>query len=153
MTAAQQRHYDECLANGCSPGLAEMFALQAPPMSNSDREFLHDTHETGKKYISQIARFPNDPRALVSSRGEVQKICEQNGWGCEGAVTTKVNDLGREPPAEVGLAEHLVEKYATEAVAKHPELALKPAEEVREMVKERHTPHWAKKKIPRKKRN
>src|SRR5271154_7062156 len=107
MTPAQQAHYDRCIAEGTSPVLAEMFALGQPPMSNTDREFLAGTENgrqfegqeevgdyyrqeatkagvntTGKVYKNGLARFPGDPEAWVSGRGDVQRVIEERGWNC-----------------------------------------------------------------------
>lgn len=125
--------------------LALMFACQTPPMSNTDREFLQDTHETGKKYISQIARFPNDPRAWVTGKSDLQRICEQENWGCEGLLNVKATDMGYKPPDRIGLDPVLLEEYTQRAINNDPGLAEKPREEVREKVRNRIQPHWAKK--------
>lgn len=129
---------------GNSHNLALMFATATPPMSNSDREFLQGTHETGKKYISQLARFPNDPRAMVSCKGDVIKICEQEGWACEGLVNVKGNDFGKSPPKSIDVAEDLVQFHMERAIDKDPGLATLPREEVREKVRNRIKPHWSK---------
>lgn len=100
---------------GCSPKLAEMLALQQSPMSSSDREFCEgrvdnghlfghgplaeDTgnklkkiaeaggqNVKGKMYVGSIARFPGDPEAWVSDRGDVKRVVEKRGWKCQGAV-------------------------------------------------------------------
>ena len=163
MTAAQRAHYDECLANGCTPGLAEMFALQVAPMSWSEREFLEGhcngkqfedvphvgelyrkeavkagVNPTGKIYHGGIAEYPGDPKAWIDGRSHLKSICEANGWGCRGAVNTKLrNDV---EPTKVDVAEHIVEQYARKAVAADPALARKPVEEVKAAVKEKLKP-------------
>lgn len=115
MTPAQREHYELCLAKGTSPTLAEMFALGAPPMSNTDREFLEGrggcydqfrgqtevgdyyarlaresgVDTTGRVYLSGLAAYPGDPRAWVSGRGDVKRVCEERGWSAEGSVNVK----------------------------------------------------------------
>ena len=94
-------HYDRCIANGCSPRLAEMLAAGQPPMSNTDREFLEGhcngnqfagreavgdayaavaraegADTTGKVYMGSLAAYPGDPRAWVSGRGDVQRVLD-----------------------------------------------------------------------------
>lgn len=110
-------HYCECREQGTSHVLAEMFALASPPMSNTDREFLEGRcngnqftgqewvadrlkkqaeelgqSTTGKVYVSGLARFPGDPEAWVSGRGDVQRTLERRGWGSEGAVNVEARD-------------------------------------------------------------
>lgn len=107
--------YWDMRQKGASPKLAEMLVLQSPPMSNSDREFLHghcngnqfgkgplsndlgDRMKTvaeaegqsinGKVYIGGLARYPGDPQAWVSDRGDVKRVIESRpGWKCSGSV-------------------------------------------------------------------
>lgn len=43
----------------------------------------------GKKYLSGLARFPGDPKAWVTGRGDVRRVCEERGWECTGSVKVK----------------------------------------------------------------
>jgi hypothetical protein len=43
----------------------------------------------GKKYMPGLARFHGDPRAWVSGKSDVKRICEKEGWACTGAVNVK----------------------------------------------------------------
>lgn len=109
-------YYCAMRLDGASHKWAEMLALQSPPMSNTDREFLegsgeqfaktphmgdyyksvaerHGKNVKGMKYISGLARFPGDPDAFVTGRGDVQRVCEARGWDCDGSVKVK----GRKP--------------------------------------------------------
>lgn len=129
------------LGNGHN--LALMFATQRPPMSSSDKEFLQDTHETGKKYISQLARYPNDPRAWVSSRGDVLRICEQENWDCSGLVNYRATDLGTAPPPRIDIAEDIVQREMEREVEKNPGAATMRREDLREKVRNRIKPHWS----------
>lgn len=111
----QQALYVALRMDGMSHPLAEMLALQSPPMSNTDREFLEGrggcydqfkgqqevgdyysrlargagVDTTGKVYLSGLAAYPGDPRAWVSGRGDVKKVCEERGWSCDGSVKVK----------------------------------------------------------------
>lgn len=161
-----QAHYLLCRRNGCAHGLAEMLALQKAPRGVSDGTFLagkwnqfQDTPHIGdvyksaavaggqcvkgKVYLSGLAEYPGDPRAWVETREDVRKVCEDRGWNAEGSVNVK-GAKGDTPPLDVGLAPDLVEGYAQAAVEADPGLAERPAEEVREMVKDKMAPHWAK---------
>ncbi len=164
---AVQAHYEAMRRDGTSHRLAEMFALQQPPMSNSDREFLQghcngsqfektpglgDHYQQvaraggvdpkGKVYLSGLARYPGDPEAWVSGRDDVRRVCEKNNFSCEGAVSVKSQKLGA--PEEVGIAEDLVQDALATELAHNPDLAEKPREEVREQVREKLKPHWVK---------
>jgi hypothetical protein len=114
--------YWDLRINRCSARLAEMLALQSPPMSSSDREFLEGKVDNGhlfgggplaedmgerykkvaeaggqnvkgKVYIGGLARVPGDPEAWVSDRGDVKRVIEARGWKCQGAV--EVNPSGQ----------------------------------------------------------
>ena len=113
---------------GQSARLAEMLALGAPPMSNTDREFLEGRCNgnqfdggplrqdigdrfrkvaeaagqsvKGKVYIGGLARFPGDPHAWVSDRGDVKRIVEGRGWKCEGSVEVNNGSFALERSAE-----------------------------------------------------
>ena len=63
---------------------------------------------TGKVYLSQLATYPGDPEAWVSGRGDVQRVCEQRGWGCKGSVEVKAQELAAPPPAAPRMAPALV---------------------------------------------
>ncbi len=164
MTDAQLAHYAECLKNGCSEKLAEMLALGSPPMSNTDREFLQGrggcydqfganpqigayyakvakaagVDTTGKLYLSGLAAFPGDPKAWVTGRGDVKRVCEERGWGCSGAVNMPVRRV-----AEVsggGLGEDIIEREVEARLQENPEA--RPLD-LREKVIEQHAPYWA----------
>ncbi len=146
-----------------------MLALQSPPMSNTDREFLQgnvngsqferkpahgDAYAKvakkagqsvkGKIYLSGLARFPGDPEAWVEGRGDVKRLIESRpGWSCDGAVTVRQPREEQSPPVDI--APSLVEELAQDAMENDPGLAEKPAEEVREKIRSKHKPHWSKK--------
>lgn len=151
LTIAEKARWEKENQARFASNLAEMFEAQRGPFLMTDSEFLKG-EETGYKYISQIADYPGDPKAYVSGRGDIQRICEERGWGCHGAVKCKVNDLGREPPKGVDMDPKLVEEYADRMIEQDPGLAEKPREEVKERVFEKHAPHWSRsKKKPKKK--
>jgi hypothetical protein len=118
------RHeYREMIAGGASPRLAEMLVLQQGPSLQTDTRWLtghvnknqfagHDRMadlymRQAKRfgvvtencvYKHQLARFPGDPEAWVSSRADVKKICADRNWECEGSVTHRAEDRGRSDP-------------------------------------------------------
>lgn len=161
---AVQTHYEDCRDQGTSHNLALMFALGQPPMSNTDREFLErrggcydqfkgeelageyyrrralaaGVNPTGKVYMSGLAAFPGDPQAWVSGRGDVQRVCEERGWGCEGSVKVKLQKVAE--PTGGGVAQDIID---AEAVPLAQEAGI-PVEEAREKVYDLRKPHWVK---------
>ena len=91
--------------------LDEMFRDQTPPGCVTDNTFLAGrggayaqfseddiggnfyrkealkagVNPHGKVYMPSLASRPGDPEAWVSGRGDVRRVCEQRGWGVEGA--------------------------------------------------------------------
>lgn len=116
---AVQARYETLCQEGCDPRLAEMLALRRFPGTVTDREFLKGhcngnqfdetpltrqigdvyrrqaeaagVNVTGKVYIGQLARFSGDPNAWVENRGDVKRVCEENGMSCEGLVKVETD--------------------------------------------------------------
>lgn len=136
MTPEQQIAYDQMILEGVSPSLAEMFALQKAPGIQTDStffaghcngnqfektpqqgEYLKEVAAkagvdvTGKVYMSSLAEFPSDPRAWVSTRGEIKQICEERGWSVSGGVNHKSSsyDEGPDPLEGVKVNPSLVD--------------------------------------------
>lgn len=129
---------------GESHGIAEVLATRSFPGVRTDSEFnkgrcngnqfehhpgLGDYYRgvaeaegqstTGKTYISQLARYPGDPEAWVSGRGDVERVCRDRGWGCSGAgVEIKTGD--RKPADDVKIAPDIIEREVTEYIESHP---------------------------------
>lgn len=171
MTPAQQEHYELCLAEGCSETLAEMLALAEPPGAMTDAVFLQGmggcydqfrgnaylgdeygrmakrdgVDATGKVYLSGLAAYPGDPRAWIAGRGDVRRVCEERGWGCEGAVSVPVANVAQ-PERTFHVAEDLVEDRVAAVLEQMPaqEAACVDTEDLREQVVERLRPVWAK---------
>lgn len=165
-----QAHYEQCLAEGTSDTLAEMFALGQPPMSDTDREFMEgrcngnqfvgqervgDMYRkeaeaagvdiTGRYYMASLASYPGDPTAWVSDRADVRRVCEAKGMGCQGAVSVRVQEATSEP-RDVPLAADIVEDKVAEILSTLPESDRHHVDTVdlSEQVREVMTPHWAK---------
>lgn len=154
--------------------LGPMLRDQCPPSSRTDREFLMGSENgrqfqgqeatgeaykkvaesagvsvTGKKYLSQLARYPGDPEAWVSGRGDVQRICEKRGWGCNGLVDVKAADVGPRPDPEDLSDDIVAEKM--EAAIGEADVRDVDLPSLEEKVRSQHRPHWVKnKKSPRK---
>ena len=93
----------------------------------------------GKVYLSGLAAFSGDPRAWVSGRGDVQKVCEERGWDCEGSVNVKA--FRPQEPRQVAVAPDLVAEHVERELEANPGTGV---EEATERVKDRITPYWAK---------
>ncbi len=76
------------------------------PNLMTDSVFMQGT-QGATKFMPSLCRpgVPNDPEAHVSSRADVKRVCEKNGWGCTGSVNVKPVVLdepaGLEKPYEV----------------------------------------------------
>jgi hypothetical protein len=162
-----QANYEEMRAAGTSHNLAEMFALAEPPASNTDREFLHGhangnqfegeddvaneyrkkaeaagVSTTGKVYLTQLARTPGDPEAWVDGKGDVQRVCERRGWGARGLVNVKAAE--KEPAPETAVGENIIEREVNEICAARPDGDEIDKADLREQVRAKRKPHWAK---------
>jgi hypothetical protein len=122
---------------GESHRMAEILALRTFPATRTDKEFLKGTHEqfadapgvgdrykaiaeahglntNGLVYIRGLARFPGDPQAWVSGRGDVSRIAEERGWGVHGAVEVERREV--EPEPDITVADDIVADLATDLV-------------------------------------
>ena len=170
MNQEQQKHYEKCLALGTSPALAEMFATgRGPRIGMTDSIFWSGRWEedsaalrhkraaakkagvstTGKFYMNQLADYPGDPKAWVSDRHDAQKICEERGWGAQGAVKAKATPEGMGQGAEIpgvtdGVADHIVEEEVQTAALGQP-FSVKEKQDLREKIREKRKPSWARK--------
>lgn len=161
-----QSHYKAMIADGQTERWAEMAALQqAPASQGTDREFMHGrnageflngmpkrqadyiTREakaagidiSGKYYFSGLAdkRGWTDPEAWVSGRDDVLRVANKRNLGLTGQINREAHE---EPPKRsVGLADDIVEDLAKKQVGMSGEAA-------KESVRDKHTPHWKKKK-------
>lgn len=114
-----------------------------------DARQLKAVTETAKKhgynpspndtYIPTLARFPGDPLAFVppgSPKSHIKKVCEATDRACEGDVT--VSRSTKPPPKTVRLGEDLVQEEAAQRIAMNPEEALKPQEQLRNEILDKH---------------
>jgi hypothetical protein len=158
-----QHEFELMVAAGTSERLAEMFALQCPPMSKSDREFLEGhvnggqfagqeavgdalksiaaeagVNTQGMVYLEQLARFPGDPEGWVSGRGDVKKRLEQRpGWSSKGMVE---HSGEVQPPKEIEIAEDLVQDEVAEILTTVPDPHLVDTVDLANQVREARKP-------------
>src|SRR5262249_43676632 len=145
-----QAAYEEMRAAGQTHTIAEILATRRAPASRTDREFLlghcngsqfqdqpklgdhyknvaeaNGQDTTGKVYLSQLANFPGDPEAWVSGRGDVERVCRERGWGCEGHVNVPHRGV-TQGPQPTTMAPDLIEAHGQTMVAENPDLAKLP---------------------------
>jgi len=125
--AMTDREFLEGHCNGSqfekTPHIGDLYARQARAAGVDPK---------GKVYKAGLARFPGDPQAWVSGRGDVERICRERGWHAEGAVKVQGRKFHHEP---VDLDESLVEAEAGSGAG----------EEVKEKIRKKRRPPWSKK--------
>ncbi len=161
-----QAAYIAMRLDGLGHKLADMFAHQQPPMSNTDREFLEGHTNgsqfektpgvgdyyareakaqgvdiTGAVYINSLAAYPGDPKAWVRGRGDLEAVVKERNWSCQGSSNIKGDP--REGPADVRIADDLVESKMIDRMEADPALALKGREDLFQETREMIQPHWA----------
>ncbi len=154
-----QRRYMEMRAAGESHNIAELLATQEVPFIMTDSEYLKGmscngsqfektphigdfykaeaekagVSTTGKVYLSGLADRPGDPKAWISGRGDVQRVCEERGMSCQGSVQVAARQ--EEPKPGPRLAPDIVNRFVKKELAKKPGQRV---EEVREKVIAEH---------------
>lgn len=162
-----QARYVAMRLDGTSHSLAEMFALQQAPAAKTDSEFnkghcngnqFEDTpflgdyygrlaeeagvDVTGAVYKSGLARFPGDPQAWVRDRGDVARLVEARGWGCEGDVNVRAQQI--EPGPDIAVADDIVEQRVMAKMDANPDLVHeRRPQDVYAEAREEIKPHWA----------
>lgn len=94
----------------------------------------------GKKYCPSLCRKgkPFDPQAWVADTTDVKRICQKNGWGCDGAVKVPMQHID-EPEQPYRVADDLVQKHADAEIGGHS-IGIKEYRNVCEKVRKRLTP-------------
>lgn len=160
--------YDNCVAEGGSHKLAVMLALQQAPRVMTDAVFLsgYGTLEKQIKsdeqrswlvskakacgydvgpnhvYNPMLARFPGDGEAFIppsDARGHIQRVCEERGQECNGAVTVK--GVQKDPPPKPKgkrLAKNIIDRIEQRKIAENPDLAHSNRRTLRESIVHEH---------------
>lgn len=138
-----QAFYIRMRCNGQSHNMAEMLALRKfPGVRGTDSQFMAGTHAqddmidqarydaarrqgvdtNGKRYLSSLARFPNDPEAWVSGLGDVRRVVTDRGWNCHGAIDhTGFEFSEHERPADIPIASSIVAQHVSACLAAYDE--------------------------------
>lgn len=150
-----QAFYIRMRINGESHTMAEMLALRKfPGVQGTDSTFMAGTHHqdtpldqvrhqyaqqagvdtNGKRYLSGLARFPNDPEAWVSGRGDVLRICRERGWNCRGLVEYEAPEA--EPTPDLPIGEDIVRTHVQDCLEQYDQGDITPklVEDIKERV-------------------
>lgn len=165
-----QEFYDQMIADGVAPKLAEMLALQQPcgtrgtdrallqgqtghgelaHMPEATRKKMLDNAKkagvniSGKTYISGLARHSCDPYAWCDGTGDVVRKAAALGRSTYGVVDYTAPE--REPEPKPVLSERIINREVSKLVASDPKNATKDKNELREAVIEKHAPKWKRK--------
>lgn len=146
-----QKRYEQMVADGTSPMLADMLAHQRPPRGKDNTSWLaanskaldggdlappvRQHHEAmaraagvntvGKVYMPGLARqnMPGDPNAWVSDHSEFKRKLEARGDGwSDGTQVVKPRDNQFEPTPDIDVAPDLVEERAIQMIESDPGL-------------------------------
>lgn len=135
-----QSEYERMREQGESHNFAEMLATRSFPGIRTDSTWnagrcngnqFEDTplrgdfyleeakkagmNPVGMTYLPSLARFPGDPEAWVSGRGDVQRICDQRGWGMGDK-----DPQPRAPTPAMEVAPELIEDEVQDILASNP---------------------------------
>ena len=159
--------YLHMVEEGVAPRLAEMLALRSPPRANTDREFFEGHcngnqfsgaedhgdylraqaqrhgHTPGRNdvYVSQLAKFPGDPKAFVPASGgrsHITSLLKERGWGASGTVNVAANEVEFNPNPDKPLADDIVRRHAKKRVKDNPDMTAKQKRELREQIIQDH---------------
>lgn len=165
-----QAFYERLRRKGEGHGMAEILALRKPPGDRTDTQFIRGVRtpyglpdtpvgrymaaklkaggaNPNGVYLGGLASRPGDPRAVVEGRDDIKRVCKARNWSCEGTVNVSMNRDNVDPGAPVGVADDLVERHVETAALHNPECVATPKKraETKQRIKEKITPHWAKK--------
>lgn len=159
-----QERYEELRAAGNDDRFAQMLTEQrAPGLKGTERAFsqgrnggqdldswpafirdrlVADANARGislqnKMYISGLAEYACDSRALVSCGDDVLARCKAANKHVRGAVNHEAADAPCPPPSKL-LAEDLIQESIGHLVKENPDLKTKPKAKLRELVLEKH---------------
>jgi hypothetical protein len=146
LTSEQSDRYFLMRHQGESHNMALMLATNSfPGVRGTDSVFMAGSHcqdspldrmreeaakaqgvdTNGKRYISGLARFSNDPEAWVSGLGDVKRICEERGWNCHGAIDVEAPEATGDPwDGEYQAAPDLIEDHVERRLGRYDERQL-----------------------------
>ncbi len=102
----------------------------------------------GKKYFPSLAEDVGDPRAWISTdangESEIRQLCAERGYSIRGAVNQS-SGTRVEHDNDYGLADDIVDDEVHDLMAADPDKGrtFKARQELREQVRQKHGPHYA----------
>jgi len=171
---AVKAHYMSMIRDGQTPAFAAMCALRQPPgTKGTERAFMQGRYNqewlddmpkrqaqyilaeakaagidtAGRYYCSGIAdkRGWCDPESWIEDSSDLLRVARKRDLQVEGSVNYTPPE---KDPKRAGLAKDIVDRLSKEEMKKNRKLSRKAAEEI---VRDRHTPSWAKKAAKRNK--
>jgi len=150
-----QALYVESKRKGTAHALAEMFAFQAAPALKTATRWIAGHERTikdgmpeivrkrmmdsakaagvtcdGSVYKSQLAAYPGDPHAWVSSEEDCKRVAEKRGLKLEGGINYTPPAYHEEPISDVRKPYHvapdLVDAHFHDLCENHPEEKRRP---------------------------
>jgi hypothetical protein len=99
---------------------------------------------SGRYYMAGLAdkRGPADPGAWVDSASDIRKVARERNLTVRGIVDVQGQQMP--PPKSKPLSDKLVKEMSQVEMAKNPNLKLKKAGEIREMVIDKYAPRYKK---------
>lgn len=102
-----------------SGGLKEIMESRHFPALRTDTEFLAKS-QTNYRVMTQLEDYPGDPKARVTSRDDIRRICEKRGWGCHGTVNVRAREKPpQEDTGEYKIAPDIVDFHAKQFAREH----------------------------------
>lgn len=162
----RQAFYQQCIADGQSPAMAEIFASQRAPGIETDSSLLAGigtladqfdgaedqldylvkqakadgyTPKPSDYYCGSLATKAGDKNAWLNhdrGRSHVKQVCRQRGVGCQGAV--KVASGPADPGPKVKLAESIIREKARQLVRRDPDKARLSAPDLKQLIVDTH---------------
>ena len=126
----------EFLKSHCNGNQFERIPYQGDAYKESCEK--HGGSVTGKVYLHQLARFPGDPKAWVSGRGDVERVARERGMHVEGLVDVKVEEP--EPPKPVDIAPDILDREVKKALHGTRGMPKKLKSELREAIRDKIAP-------------
>lgn len=77
---------------------------------------------TGAVYFPGLASYPGDPTAWIRGRGDIARVAEAKNLTIQGGMLDRQARRDEAPPADVDVADDLVEARVLEMVAQNPDL-------------------------------
>ena len=139
-----QKHYEACRDAGTSHRAAEMFATRQCPSLQTDTRWIAgtDNGRNGSVYKHQLARFPGDPKAWVTSRADCRRVAAERGMTLEGSVTYTPPELDIPNPLDepYRVSDKIVDHEYEVLCDTEPDAAHMPAEDLKDDIRKKLSP-------------